>query len=69
MDDASSRPSLPHEGHPEGRSYIVMRSALLHNRVFSLGEVREMPDFGHHFTRLHECGHVRCIDSFCLGAE
>lgn len=70
MDNAAPRlpsPSITLSG--EGRTYVVMKSALLHNQVFCLGEVREMPDFGDHFTRLRDCGHVRCVDSLFFSAE
>lgn len=68
MDTVASGLSLTSEP-AEKICYVVTRSALLQNRVFCLGEVREMPDFGHHFHRLIDCGHVRSVDLNHICAE
>ena len=70
MDAASPRtPSSTRSALGPNARYVVLRSSLLHNRIFSLGEVREMPDFGPHFERLHDCGHLRSVDPTHFGTE
>lgn len=65
MSEAMSGALTPSEtGTVDQSCYVVMRSLLLHSHVFRLGEIREAGEFGSHLVRLHDCGHVRCIDAF-----
>lgn len=70
MSEAFTRESVSSEALAlENPCYVVMRSLLLHDHVYSLGEIREALEFGLHLVRLHDCGHVRCIDPFCFGDD